>query len=220
MIKVGIVGATGLVGQTILSVLKEEHLIDNVKLFLMASKESSSKSIVFDGKEYNVYELTEDCLNEKLDVVIFSAGDEISACWCERFAGTGAFVIDNTNAFRKREDSPLVVPEINGELVGKNTKIISNPNCSTIQLAIVVDALRKIVNVDQIVVSTYQSVSGAGKDALKDYQTGEKIFFEYGIKDNIIARIGTVDETGFCSEERKIMFELNKILNSFSSNEN
>lgn len=213
MIKLGIVGATGLVGQTVLKVLKEQGLLDRFELCLIASKESLSKTIEFNGLQYKVIELNESCLRLGLDVVIFSAGDDVSDCWCEQFVEQGVFVIDNSNAFRRRADVPLIVPEINGELVSKKTKLISNPNCSTIQLAMVVDALRDIVSIDQVVVSTYQSVSGAGKDALKDYQLGTRNFFKKGIRDNIVASIGLEDDTGFCSEERKIMFELKKILN-------
>ena len=142
---------------------------------------------------------------------MFSAGENVSLVWAEKFIKCGAVVIDNTNAFRREQSVPLVAPEINGKML-KNQKLISIPNCSTIQLAVVVHELQKLINVKKLIVSTYQSVSGAGKQALLDLQQHKTNVFKEGINKNIIPQIGVVGENGFCLEEDKIMFELNKIL--------
>ena len=214
MIKLGIVGVTGLVGNKIFEILKEENLAQDVELFLMASEKSSNKKVFYYGKIFDIFELNEKCLDFGLDYVIFSAGDAISKVWAKRFVEKGTVVIDNTNAFRKDEEIPLVVPEINSDKLSNETMLISNPNCSTIQLAVVVDVLMKMSKVKKIVVSTYQSVSGAGRKALNDFKFNTGEYFPVNIHENIIAEIGSVDEDGFCTEERKIMFELNKILDS------
>ena len=207
--KIAIVGATGLVGQKILQVLYEEGLYEKAVVTLFVSKRSSGKVCYFKGDTLRLVELDEMQANKKFDFVFFSAGEEISKKYAKIFADAGAFVIDNTNAFRK--DKPLVIPEINFESVA-DEKIISNPNCSTIELAMVISKLLKICEIEKIVVSTYQSVSGAGKDAVADLKNGTNNYFEKGIKNNIIAKIGELDENGNSTEENKIMFELNKIL--------
>ncbi|MBO5344331.1 MAG: aspartate-semialdehyde dehydrogenase, partial [Clostridia bacterium] len=214
MVKLGIVGVTGLVGNKILEILKEENLAQDVELFLMASEKSCNKKVFYYGKIFDIFELNEKCLDFGLDYVIFSAGDEISKVWAKRFVEKRTVVIDNTNAFRKNEEVPLIVPEINADKLSNETMLISNPNCSTIQLAVVVDVLMKMSKVKKIVVSTYQSVSGAGRKALNDFKFDTGDYFPVNIHENIIAEIGSVDEDGFCTEERKIMFELNKILDS------
>lgn len=212
-IKLGVVGATGLVGETILNVLKEENLLDCFELFLIASEKNFGKRMVFNGCEHNLLRLSENLLNLKLDVVIFSAGEEVSKNWVLKFYETGSIVIDNTNAFRKNLYVPLIVPEINKNLITKDVRLFSNPNCSTIQLAVVVDKLKNLSKIKKIVVSTYQSVSGAGRDALNDLKNGTNKVFVDGIKDEIIPFIGSFDENFDCTEESKIKFELNKILN-------
>ncbi len=209
--KLGVVGATGLVGQIFLKLLSEQNLLAKFQLYLITSEKSAGKRMFFGGEEHKLYALNEKCLNFDLDAVIFSAGDEISKSWALKFKEKGCLVIDNTNAFRKFDDVPLVVPEINGGLI-KDNMLIANPNCSTIQLAVVLDRLKKVANIKKVIVSTYQSVSGAGKKALNDLFYHQKNVFEQGINNNIIANIGSLSENGFCTEENKIMFELNKIL--------
>ena len=210
-LKIGIIGATGLVGQMFINVLKEEKFFSKVELFLISSEKSAGKRMVVGGEECKIYSLNKSCLDLHLDIAIFSAGDEISKIWAELFCQNGTFVIDNTNAFRKIENVPLVVPEINHELI-KNNKIISNPNCSTIELAVVLDLFKDVEDIEQVVVSTYQSVSGAGKKALNDLLHHKNECFAKGINKNVIPVIGDVQSNGFCTEENKIMFELNKIL--------
>ncbi len=212
-IRLGIVGASGLVGETILKVIKEENLLSKLEIFLITSDRSAGKVVIFNGRPCTYLALNDDIYKLNLDVVIFSAGDEICKMWAKNLAEKGVYVIDNSNAFRRDDDIPLVVPEINSELINRNTKIIANPNCSTIQLAVVLHRLRSIAQIEKVVVSSYQSVSGAGKDALDDLEDGSHKVFECDIRNNIIAKIGDIEENGFCKEENKIIFETNKILN-------
>ena len=212
-LKLGVVGATGLVGQTFLKLLQEENLLSKIDIVLICSEKSAGKRILFNGNECKLFLLSEECLNMKLDVVVMSAGDAVSKKWGKKFIEAGAIVVDNTNAFRHETNVPLIVPEINGTLANEQN-LISNPNCSTIQLAIVLNEIQKTSEIETVVVSTYQSVSGAGKQALLDLQQHRKEFFKFGINKNIIPQIGDVSQNGSCAEENKIMFELNKILNT------
>ena len=212
MLKVAIVGASGLVGQEIVRCLAEEGLIENLNLKLYVSEKSAGQKIWICKNEYVFEKLTEQALTEKFDVVFFSAGDEVSKNWAQKFVHSGSFVIDNTNAFRRDENVPLVVPEINAEVI-KNSKLIANPNCSTIQMVVVLDRLKALSKIKKVVVSTYQSVSGAGKGAIFDLQNKTKNVITEGITDNVVAKIGSIDDKGYSSEENKIMFETNKILN-------
>ena len=211
-LKLAILGATGLVGETILKVLNEEGLFVGSDITLFVSSRSAGKEYMFKGRRFRLVELNESALKKKFDIVFFSAGTDVSKVWVKKFANAGAFVIDNTNAFRRKDSVPLVVPEINGEIVGGDSKIISNPNCSTIELALVIDKLRKLSKIEKVVVSTYQSVSGAGRSALLDLKNNAKNVFKYGINNNLIAKIGEIQENGYSEEENKIMFELSKIL--------
>lgn len=210
--KIAIVGATGLVGNTILKVLYEENLFWGYDITLFVSSRSAGKELLFQGRVFRLIELNEKELNKKFDFVLFSAGSEVSLKWAERFARTGAIVIDNTNAFRKEKTVPLVVPEINFSKITNETKLIANPNCSTIQLAVVISKLALLGDIEKVVVSTYQSVSGAGRHALADLKNNAKNVFKYGINDEIIAKIGEIQENDYSLEENKIMFELSKIL--------
>ena len=211
--KLAIIGVTGLVGQTLIEVLKEEGMLEYIDLVLFASKKSCGKRMIVQGQEYKIFELTDDFETMKIDYAIFSAGAQVSKCWAEKFAGAGVVVIDNTSAFRLNKDVPLIVPEINDVKDYQDCKLISNPNCSTIQLVLVLDRLRMLSKIDRVDVSTYQSVSGAGRRALFDLANGTTNVFENGIKNNIIPYIGEIDKSGFCAEEQKIMKETGKILN-------
>lgn len=212
-VKIAIVGGSGLVGEKIIRILFEERVnVSEIRLFV--SKKSAGKSIILGGKEFRFELLTEKAAEQKFDIVFFSAGDEISKIWAEKFAKHGAYVIDNSNAFRREQNIPLVVPEINGDRILKTTKIIANPNCSTIQLAMVLKSLSKLSQIEKVVVSTYQSVSGAGKEALLDLYNHTNNEIPEMICGNVIEKIGRIEENGFCTEENKIMFEINKILES------
>ena len=216
-INVAIVGGSGLVGEKIVKVLKDEDILNKINLSLYVSSKSAGKMVNYFGEDYELIMLDEKVLKQKYDIVFFSAGDNVSKEWAERFSSTGAYVIDNTNAFRKEKNVPLVVPEININLVTEKTKIISNPNCSTIQLALAVKCLLEFAEsqnaeIEKLVVSTYQSVSGAGREAIDDLKNGTNNKFNAPIKDNVFLKIGDINENGFCTEENKIMFELGKIL--------
>lgn len=210
--KIAIIGATGLVGTTILRVLYEENLFWGYDITLFVSSKSAGKEFLFEGRIFRLVKLDETALSKKFDFVFFSAGGEVSLLWAKRFAEIGAIVIDNTNAFRRETGVPLIVPEINFSSITKETKLISNPNCSTIQLAIVISKLAELSEIEKIVVSTYQSVSGAGRQAFLDLKNNAKNVFKYGINDEIIAKIGEIQENGYSIEENKVMFELSKIL--------
>lgn len=212
-LKIAIVGASGLVGLKIIEVLQEEDLLDVENLTLFVSQKSADEEAFVMNKRLKYLLLCEENIKEKFDIVFFSAGEDVSRKWAERFAKDGAFVIDNSNAFRREKQIPLVVPEINARLITPNTKIIANPNCSTIQLALAVNALQGFGKIQKIVVSTYQSVSGAGKNALNDLMFNTNSEIPEGICNNLIQQIGAIDQNGFCGEENKIMFELCKILN-------
>ena len=210
--KIAIIGATGLVGTTILRVLYEENLFWGYDITLFVSSKSAGKEFLFEGRIFRLVKLDETALSKKFDFVFFSAGGEVSLLWAKRFAEIGAVVIDNTNAFRREAGVPLIVPEINFSSITKETKLISNPNCSTIQLAIVISKLAELSEIEKIVVSTYQSVSGAGRQAFLDLKNNAKNVFKYGINDEIIANIGEIQENGYSIEENKVVFELSKIL--------
>jgi aspartate-semialdehyde dehydrogenase len=169
---------------------------------------------MYGEKIFRFVPLNEKLLKDEFDYVIFASGDDISFEWAPKFKDKGSIVIDNSNAFRRVSEVPLVVPEINFNSIKNNNKIISNPNCSTIQLVVVLEKLLKLANIDNVVVSSYQSVSGAGKEALLDLKYNTKDVFKNGITNNVIPQIGSILDNGFCSEEDKIMFETNKILNT------
>ncbi len=210
--KIAIVGATGLVGQTLLEVLYEEGFFEKYEITLYVSKKSAGKELLFLGRRFRLIELDETALKQNFQLVFFSAGSEVSLKFAKKFAEAGSIVIDNTNAFRRETEIPLVVPEINLQKITNKTKLISNPNCSTIQLAVVMHKLLMLGEIEKIVVSTYQSVSGAGRKALFDLEKNAKNVFKYGINNEIIAKIGEMLENGYSLEEDKLIFELSKIL--------
>lgn len=219
MIKIAIVGATGLVGKKIIEVLDEQNIlkIAEIKLFVSGKNEINSVNIC--GRIYGVEVLKDFKFDEKFDIVFFSAGDDVSKIYVKKFADSGSFVIDNSNAYRRDLSVPLVCPEINIDLINEKTKIIANPNCTTIELAVVINKLLKMSSIDKIIISTYQSVSGAGSEFLEKFwseknnqNNTKKISKKTQINDNLIVKIGEILENGFSLEEDKIMFELNKIL--------
>lgn len=212
MKKLAVVGATGLVGQKVLEVLKEESLSDSFELYMFVSDKSAGKVMIYNDRHYLLMELDEQILDIGFDYAIFLTSETISKVWVPKFARAGAIVIDNSSAFRMKKNIPLIVPEINFNLIKNQDKIIANPNCSTIQLVLVLDRLKNLSKIKRVVVSSYQSVSGAGKDALKDLNDKSNNFFIMGITDNIIPQIGEIDDGGNCAEENKIINETKKIL--------
>src|SRR5215475_13178998 len=169
--KVAVVGATGLVGTKMLQVLAERNF-PVTELIPVASEKSVGKEVEFKGKKYKVASMT-DAIAAKPDVAIFSAGGSTSFEWAPKFAEAGITVIDNSSAWKIDPAKPLILPEINADLLTKNDKIIANPNCSTIQMVVALNPLHKKYKTKRIVVSTYQSVTGTGKKAV-DQLRGER----------------------------------------------
>ena len=213
--KVAIVGATGLVGRTFLKVLEEKKLpIESYSLF--ASKRTAGTKITFLGKEYEVQELTENSFDSGFDFALFSAGGDVSKKYAPIAASKGCTVIDNSSYFRMDKDVPLIVPEVNFEDVYKNKGIIANPNCSTIQAMLPLKALDDKYKIKRIVYSTYQAVSGAGKNALDDLKNQDNSKplkkFPYPIFDNCLPHIDVFLDNGYTKEEMKMINETRKIL--------
>ena len=162
--KIAIVGATGMVGNVILEIIKERNFHFD-ELFLVASKSSIGRKIDFLNKTYDVIGIEEALLHVP-DIAIFSAGGETSLKWAPKFSEIGTTVIDNSSAWRMDNSKKLIIPEINGSSLGAGDKIISNPNCSTIQMLMVLAPIHEKFKIKRVVVSTYQSVTGSGVKAL------------------------------------------------------
>lgn len=217
-IDVGVVGATGLVGEAFLQ-LMEKHAFPAGKVRLFASENSSGQTRRLSGVEYPVETLKPGCF-DGLQLVFFSSGDEISKQWAPIAARAGAYAVDNSAAFRMDPDTALVVPEVNGHAIPKQPAIIANPNCSTIQLVVALNAL-KAFSLRSVRVASYQAASGAGKLAQQELmshtQKGlnaplESEQFPISLAFNCIPQIGSFGTDGFCSEETKIRRETKKIL--------
>ncbi len=221
-LKIGLVGATGIVGETFINLLEEfNQPIAELRPF--ASSNSAGQKLNLAGIDWVVQTLKPGCFSG-LDMVFFSSGDELSIQWAPEAVNAGAFAIDNSNAFRMNSETLLVVPEVNGQLLNQHSKpqIISNPNCSTIQLVVALKPLSDQFGIDDVTVSTYQAASGAGLpgyeellNQTKDFQEmdHESKAFPKQILFNCIPQIGAFSDDGYCSEETKIMNETKKIMN-------
>ena len=218
MYNVAIVGSTGNVGRKFLKILEERNFpIKN--LYLFASKRSAGSYLNFNGQEYLVEETCEDNIkNKKIDIALFSAGGDTSLKFAPIFSSYGAVVIDNSSAWRMNKDVPLVVPEVNPEDLKGHNGIIANPNCSTIQAMVPLKALLDNYGIKRIVYSTYQAVSGAGMQGIKDLEDGLKGLapkkFPYQIAGNCLPHIDVFLENGYTKEEMKMIEETRKILHS------
>ncbi|MBQ8468199.1 MAG: aspartate-semialdehyde dehydrogenase [Clostridia bacterium] len=208
--KIAIVGATGLVGREILKILEEKQFDKFCDFNFYASSRSEGKILNVGSKFARVMALDNNSI-EPADYAIFSAGSIVSKTWAKKFVKLGATVVDNSSAFRRFKNIPLVVPEINMDDVGCS-KIIANPNCSTIALALPLFAIAKHVKIKRVVVSTYQAVSGAGKKALDDLENSTSNKLPHKITDNLIPQIDKFLANGNTFEEDKMIFELKKIL--------
>jgi aspartate-semialdehyde dehydrogenase len=212
--KVALVGATGLVGGEVIQVLEERNF-PVTELLPVASERSIGSKVKFKGKEYSVIG-AQDAIDQKPEIAIFCAGGESSLEWAPKFAAAGISVIDNSSAFRMDPAIKLIVPEINAnELTGKD-KIIANPNCSTIQMVVALYPLHKKYKLKRIVVSTYQSVTGTGKEAVEqmmDERNGVegKKAYPYKIDLNILPHIDSFTDNGYTKEEMKMVHETKKI---------
>lgn len=220
-LKIGLVGATGVVGETFINLL-EEHALPIGELRPFASPNSLGVKLELANKQWACQVLKPGCF-DGLDMVFFSSGDDISKEWAPQAVKAGAFAIDNSNAFRMEKEISLVVPEVNGNLVHPDSKaqIIANPNCSTIQLVVALKPLQDKFGLSEVTVSSYQAVSGAGLpgydellDQTKNFQTPDHApkTFPKQILFNCIPQIGGFGADGFCTEETKIMNETCKIM--------
>lgn len=229
---VAVAGATGLVGREMVRMLEKQNFpVANLRLF--ASERSRGKTLKFKGKEIVVEQLTpssfkvsslgeKPSLQARLDIALFSAGASISKEYAPLAAQEGIFVIDNSSAWRMDPEVPLVVPEINSHTLSKDKKIIANPNCSTIQLVVVLAPLHRKARIKRIVVSTYQAVSGAGQKAVVELEeqvsaiaSGKKVkpmVFPHQIAYNCIPQIDVFLEDGYTKEEMKMVNETKKIM--------
>ena len=212
--KLAVVGATGLVGQEMLKVLEERNFpFDD--LYLVASAKSVGKQIMYKGKLYAIKSM-EETVALAPDVAIFSAGGGISLEWAPKFAAKGTIVIDNSSAWRMDPDKKLIVPEVNGHVLRIDDRIIANPNCSTIQMVLALAPLHVAYKIKRIVVSTYQSVTGTGKEAVEQLMNerngvdGPKVY-PHAIDMNILPHIDVFQDNGYTKEEMKMVNETRKI---------
>ena len=213
--KIAIVGSTGLVGRTVLKILEEKDF-KNCSYTLFSSKKSAGSKLEFLGQSYIICELTENSFNSKFDYAIFCAGGEVSKKYVPIAVKNGCTVIDNSSVFRMDPKVPLVVPEVNPEKIFENNGIIANPNCSTIQAVIPLKPLDIKYSIKRIVYSTYQAVSGAGRQGILDLENGIKgdspKKFPHPIFNNCIPHIDVFLEDGYTKEEHKMIDETRKIL--------
>ena len=213
--KLAVVGATGLVGQEVLKVIQERGF-EFDELFLVASERSVGKKMDYKGKTYEVIGL-ETAVGLKPDIAIFSAGGGTSLEWAPKFEAAGTIVIDNSSAWRMSPDHKLIVPEVNGEVLRIDDRIIANPNCSTIQMVLALSPLHKKYKIKRIVVSTYQSVTGTGKaavDQLMNERNGDDSakVYPHKIDMNALPHIDVFMDNGYTKEEMKMVNETKKIL--------
>ena len=213
--KIAVVGATGLVGAVMMRVLEERNF-PVTEFIPVASERSKGQEVTFRDKSYSVV-TPGDALGLRPDIALFSAGGDASKEWAPRFAEAGTTVIDNSSAWRMDENVPLVVPEVNGSGLSKDHKIIANPNCSTIQLVMILAPLHRLYGIRRVIVSTYQSVTGTGKkavDQLEGERCGEKVeqTYPYPIDLNAIPHCDVFLDNDYTKEEMKLMHESRKIM--------
>ena len=208
--KIAVVGATGLVGTKMLEVLAERNF-PLTELIPVASEKSVGKEITFKGKKYKVHSMT-DAIAAKPQIALFSAGGSTSLEWAPKFVETGCYVIDNSSAFRMEKEIPLVVPEINSNVINQETKLIANPNCSTIQLVMVLNPLHLKYRLKRLVISTYQSFTGTGMKAVHQYETErdgkdslENRVYAHPIFENCIPQCDVFIDNDYTKEEMKMV---------------
>ena len=223
---VAVVGATGAVGEEMIGILeKRDFPINN--LFLFASHRSAGREYHFKNKKIEVKELQDDSF-QGIDIALFSGGDEVSKHYAPLAVQAGAVVIDNEKYYRMDPDVPLIIPEVNPGDIKEHKGIIANPNCSTTQMVVALKPIYDAVGIKNVICATYQSVSGTGKEAIVELKEQSKAFLEgdnidinvypHQIAFNVLPQIGSIDETGYSSEEVKMHEETRKILNDYSIN--
>lgn len=211
---IAILGATGVVGRKTLQILAELKL-ENNNFYLFATKKSAGKKLKIGKTKYIVQELTKENLcKNKFDFALLCVGENVSKLYAKYLTKRGSIVIDFSSAFRA--NYPLIVPEINFNDIGES-KLICNPNCSTAQCVLALNLINQKFGISNVVYSSYQAVSGAGKKAIDDLHTTQQSKlkkFDYPISNNLICYIGSFDKYGYCTEENKMIFETKKILHS------
>lgn len=211
-----VIGATGLVGQTIIKVL-EERRFPVKQLFLYASERSRNRKIIFKGKGIEVKPVEEADFS-KADFSLFATDSDISRQYVPAAVKGGGYVVDNSSAFRQKSDVDIIVPEINSGLLKREKKLYANPNCSTAQLAVALNPLHEKYSLKRVVVSTYQAVSGSGVKGIEQLISERKGIkpkdpvYPHPIFENCLPQIGNFDDAGNCEEENKMIYELKKIL--------
>lgn len=217
-LKIGVVGATGMVGKAFVDILEQrDEPVAELRPF--ASDRSAGQQVSLLGKSYPIQTLHSGCF-QGLDLVFFSSGDDISKEWAPQAASAGAWAVDNSAAFRMDAETPLVVPEVNGDLLKSQARpgIVANPNCTTIQLVVALNPLLRKFGLRDVRVASYQAVSGAGQAGYDELQAQVKDphsppqTFPHRIAFNCVPQIGSFDEDGWCTEEKKVMRETRKIL--------
>jgi len=217
--KVAVVGVTGVVGTVMLSLL-DKRKFPITQIIPVASEKSVGNQIRFQGKNYTIVSLN-DAVAMKPDIALFSAGGSISKEWAPKFADIGTRVVDNSSAWRMDSTKKLIVSEVNSETLTDDDYIIANPNCSTMQMLVVLAPLHKRFNIKRLVISTYQSVSGTGKNAIdqlyseRNGSDSEKVY-PYSIDQNLLPHCDVFEEGGYTKEENKLINETKKILNDNS----
>jgi aspartate-semialdehyde dehydrogenase len=219
--RVGVVGATGAVGSTILQVLAERRFPAS-EVVPLASVRSAGRKVAFDGAELEVRELTEDSF-QGLDLILSSAGGKVSSEWAPRWIEAGAVVVDNTSYWRMHEDVPLVVAGVNDDAAERHTGLVANPNCTTMQLMVALKPILDAAGIERLIVSTYQSVSGTGRQAIQELRDEseavlkgkpvEPKVYPHQVAFNVLPQVETFnDGDDYTTEERKVMAETRKIL--------
>jgi aspartate-semialdehyde dehydrogenase len=214
-LKIAVIGATGLVGSIMLKVLEERKLTDH-EMIVTASERSIGKKLTIAGKEHTIVSV-EDAIAMAPDYALFSAGSAASLKYAPLFAQKGTIVIDNSSAWRNFDEVPLIVPQVNGEMIKPTDKIIANPNCSTIQMVMALAPLHQKYGLKRVVVSTYQSVTGTGVSAVNQLmkeRTGESCekVYPHPIDLNLFPHGGSFEPNGYTTEEMKLVHETRKIL--------
>lgn len=217
--KIALIGSTGLVGRVILKILEERNFPIK-KFYPVSSNKSKGKKIFFKGKFYNLLNINQSLIY-KPDLALFSSGENISKKWAEKFSKLGTIVIDNSSAWRMDPTKKLIIPEVNANKISKSDKIISNPNCSTIQLVMTLYPLHKEYIIKRIIVSTYQSVTGSGKKGiyqLKKEMKGKKSnkAYPYPIYKNVLPHCDKFEKNLYTKEEMKLINETKKIMNDYT----
>ena len=217
--KVAVVGVTGVVGTVLLKLLEEREFPVS-EIIPVASEKSVGNKIMFKGKDYKIVSM-DDAVNMKPDIALFSAGSSISLEWAPKFAKEGTRVVDNSSAWRMDSTKKLIVSEVNSKVLTKEDFIIANPNCSTMQMLVVLAPLHKKYKIKRLVISTYQSVSGTGKNAIDQLESERNgvnslKVYPYSIDQNLLPHCDVFEKDGYTKEENKLINETQKILDDKS----